>query len=181
MTGPHLFWIPPGDAGTYWTLDAMAALARQASRDPLTIFTVGAILRPSDIMRRPPPSDSWGTARQLREWLADRFAFLADPVGAGVFGHPDQDIELVRDPVILLREIQQTAQAHGDCDDAATLAAALTTAAGLPTRFRVVGFVPGGPFTHVYAEARTTHGWVDFDVTRPGVVPDVQRTDVVRV
>lgn len=117
----------------------------------------------------------------LRDWLARRFVFLPDPVGVGVFGEPGQDVELVRDPVWQVSQIDRYGTVAGDCDDAATLGAALGLAAGLPMRFQVVGFVTDGPFSHVWVDALTTRGWLNLDVTRRTDGPSVRRGAVWHV
>ena len=97
----------------------------------------------------------------IRRWLARRFEFESDPPG----------LELLKAPDVMLREWEDGGKFTGDCDDAAIMAAAVALAAGFRVRWVVVGFRPGGPFRHVYAEAWDGRRWVDFDVTRPAQFP----------
>lgn len=71
----------------------------------------------------------------------------------------------------MLNEWRLWGYATGDCDDAAILSAALALAMGLPVRWVLLGFSPGGAYRHVYAEACQGGRWVDFDVTKPAQFP----------
>lgn len=133
----------------------MRELARKALRQPLTIRAAERII-PPDV----PTADK---VFFLRDWLAQNWVFQPDPVG----------MELLRTPDFLLTEMGHGEPGRGDCDDVATLAAALGMAAGIPARFVLVSFGPGLPFTHVYCELLTAcNGWVELDVTRPAQVPE---------
>lgn len=109
------------------------------------------------------------TARELRRWLALHTYFLEDPEG----------VELVRDPTRMLAEIEQRGESGGDCDDVATLAAALGLASGFGVRLVLAGLAPTGPFAHVYAEVREPAGpsWTELDTVaeaqgiEPGWIP----------
>ena len=122
----------------------------------------------ADILGAIQPRDTYDEGRMLRTWLAGHFQFQADPVGVGVLGNVE-DIELLRDPVLMLQQIRDSYTAFGDCDDAAILASALALAAPVPfssVRYVLAGLDPSLPFTHVYAEVLTARGWLDLDVTR---------------
>lgn len=99
--------------------------------------------------------------RAIRSWLATHTRFVPDP----------DTVELVRTPPEQLRLQRAQGTAPGDCDDTATLAAALALALGQRVHFVVLGFfAPDAPFVHVYAEQSLGDDtWGDFDVTRtPG-------------
>ena len=98
---------------------------------------------------------------RIRAFLAAHVRFQLDPLG----------VELIRTPSYLLRQIEDTGRAEGDCDDVAVLGAALGMAAGIPARYVLVGLTPGDPFEHVYAELLTAWGPVDLDTTRPAQMP----------
>jgi len=68
-------------------------------------------------------------------------------------------VELVKTPEATLRT------GVGDCDDLATLLAALALLAGSDARLVTVGFRPDGVFTHVFCEALEpkTKRWVTLD------------------
>lgn len=168
-------WMPPGLWGTLVTLRRMADLARAGALTSLLRSTVAGMLDTSA------PTDSWERATLIRQWMAGRFVFLSDPVGAGVFGDVE-DIELLRSPVLMIQQIQQSGLTHGDCDDAAILGASLAraTVPSFPARFRVVSFDDGG-YSHVFTEVLTSRGWLDLDVTRGANAPSVVRTQTFNV
>lgn len=144
-------WIPEGHAGIDATVEEMARLARRES----VATPVVALAR---TMRR---SSGRATAARIREYLAERMRFEFDPF----------DVELVRSPSYLIREIERTGFASGDCDDVATLGAALALAARIPARYVLVGFSKAAPFEHVFTELLTEAGPVELDTTKPEQFP----------
>lgn len=109
-----------------------------------------------------------GGPAAIRSWLVRRFTFVPDPRG----------VELLKSPRYMLQEWEQDGEIRGDCDDAAILGASLALASGYRVRWILLGFHPGHPFKHVYAEASRDGGppWTDFDVTRPAQFPPGLRT-----
>lgn len=150
-----------GDYGSSQTLHRMRDLVNRSLSVPLVVETangIAALVAPRDYL---------GIAQAIRGWLTQHFRFVRDPVG----------VELVRDPVYMLRQWQANGYITGDCDDAAVLGAALGKADGIGARFVAVGFQPGGPLLHVFTilTGRRDSGMgslgpgVDLDVTRPAV------------
>lgn len=156
----------------------MAALAHSRQNDPLVKAAW------VDILGSVVPPTTYDEGQMLREWLGQHFQFVPDPVGPGVFGGTD-DIELLRDPLLMLQRIQSSYVAIGDCDDAAILGATLALAAPVPfsgVRFALVGLDANLPYTHVYTEILTVRGWLDLDVTRRSqYLPTIAKREVVRV
>lgn len=152
-TREWLGWIPPGDAGIEATVVEMRRLAREARASPLLQLTADRILAGSG-------SDAERAGR-LRVFLAERTVFEHDPPG----------LEWIRTPRNMLEEIRDRGAVTGDCDDVAVLAAALSHVAGFPVRFVLLGFEPGRPFEHVYAEVLADGRWRELDVTRPDQFP----------
>lgn len=145
-------WIAGGDVGALQTLNVMRDLARAALTDPAVIETAASVVRTVT------PRDQRGQFQALRAWMAARWRFLADPRG----------VELLREPRYMLDRIAADGVIQADCDDAATLGAALALVIGLPARFVAVGFRGGrGPLSHVFTEVLTPDGWRELDVTRP--------------
>lgn len=153
------FEIPAGEPGTVATLEVMAELAHEGARDRLLKqaarhivgYTTGSPL---------------GRARAIRAFLARHVRFYPDPF----------ELELVSAPRLQLEHIRTDGYVTGDCDDIATLGAALGLASGLPARFVVLAFDPSGPWEHVYTELRTPDGWAELDTSREmqRVPPDFQ-------
>lgn len=143
-----------GDAGTWQTVDAMRRLVYLAAADPVVRAWGVAIVRELQ------PRDYWSQAHAIRGFLRERVQFLDDPVG----------VELVHAPRKLLDDIEARYWTVGDCDDVATLAAALGAVVGLPSRFVLLAFgAPDAPFAHVFTElwAAVPGGgtWVELDTT----------------
>jgi len=155
-------WLPGGDVGVLQTVNAMRDVVRASLAAPVVRLTAEAAVEGAT-----DPVTQW---RLLRNWLATHTQFLADP----------PNLELVRTPVEQLRRIARDGIMRGDCDDVATLAAALTLALGRPARFAVLGFFqpgPATPYRHIFTEMQTAPDvWRDFDVTRrPGSLPASRR------
>lgn len=146
--------IPSGDAGTIATLRVMRDFARQAVRDPAQ--TIRAKAR--DLLSGVPPRQWVPEIRALHAFVRDSIRYTRDPV----------DVELVQTPEKTLEYGQ------GDCDDKATLLAALLSAAGHPAQFVAVG-LNGGPFSHVLVESQINRGWIPLETIidrEPGWWPD---------
>lgn len=143
-------WLPGGDAGILMTVAEMRRLANRAAPSIRAIAQQAA-------GGATDATDQW---HNLRDWLTIHTQFTPDP----------DDTELVRTPIEQLTRIAQSGVMRGDCDDVATLAAALTKALGRRARYVVLGFIepgPATPYRHVYAEMLTAPDvWRDFDVTR---------------
>jgi transglutaminase-like putative cysteine protease len=146
-----------GDAQTRATLRIMRDVANQSLVDPAVVETA------IDIVRYVDGRNTVQLARSIRAWLADRIRFLPDPLVDGDF---------LRTPRFLLNEIHSYGFARADCDDTATLAAALGKAAGLPARFVVLAFFDRrAPYAHVFTELETAEGWLECDVTESQSAP----------
>lgn len=151
-TVSRAFEIPWSHAGIEATVGHMRRLARAAAADPLLRETAAHIVQGE--------SSDVGRAQAIRSFLSDHVRFQPDPSG----------VELIRSPRLLLEQIADRG-ARGDCDDVATLGAALGMAVGIPARFKLLGFTPAGPFEHVYTELLTSQGPVELDTTRPAQMP----------
>jgi transglutaminase-like putative cysteine protease len=124
--------------------------------------------------------DPRAIANAIRLYVATRLAFVRDPIG----------FESLTPPLKHMLALDRYRVVGGDCDDAATLAAALGRALGLRAAFTVEAFDWGkgpSPFQHVYATLLPPAGqgsWsVKVDTTRDpqGLPPKVQRSKTVLV
>lgn len=144
--------LSPGRAGTVQTLRLMEALAERGARD-LRVRELAINLARSAGVR---PHDFLGEIAAQYQFVRDRVRFTRDPVG----------IELLQDPSATLGNLA------GDCDDKATLLAALLKSIGHPARlsFRVIGLDPREPatFGHVYVVARMGAHEIALDPTHAG-------------
>lgn len=122
-----------GSAGT--TLGRMAKNIRDGMSVPLVVETARQII--SSVK----PRDCVAQAKAIRAWVDKRFRFVRDPLG----------VELLETPGFHLSRIQRDGYVQGDCDDAATLCAALGMAVGLPATLHAIAFfTKDAPFAHVF-------------------------------
>ena len=152
--------VGEGDEGTATTVAHMSALAVASGRRPS--FRQWA----RTYSGGPPPWNARARVKRIRRLIATRVRFAWDPDG----------IEQVTAPARMAEEIDADGYTYGDCDDSATLGAALGIAVGLPARFTTVALSPGAPYSHVYAELRALGRWWELDTLREaqGIPPDFE-------
>lgn len=133
--------LPSGPAAIAKTLKIMSDLARAAIRAPTQYARMQAtkIYRDAGIGARQYTQE----ARALQTWVQQNVRYVRDPV----------DVELVQSPEVTLKILT------GDCDDQATLLAAMLAATGHPAQFVAVG-MNGAPFSHVLVETKIADKWV---------------------
>lgn len=125
--------IPNGYDGMRATLQVMKDFARASVANPEQIVRTKA----EQLVRNLPARQWFGEIRALQEFVRDEIRYLRDPV----------DMERVATPEMTLQIGQ------GDCDDKATLLAALLDSIGHPARFVALAF-NGEGFSHVLVETK---------------------------
>ncbi len=135
--------LPEGAAGIRATLDAMIRAARAAS----TTLEVRDLAE--SIIRNVPAKDYAGELTALQCWVRSNIRYTRDPYTA----------EALKTPAALLESPQ------GDCDDQATLIAALAMSVGFPARMVAIGTVAPMVFEHVYAEVKLGTLWLSVETT----------------
>lgn len=156
-----LAMIPEGAAGIRATLDAMIRAARAAS----TTLEIRDLAE--SIVVAVPSKDYYSEIRAIQQWTKAHIRYTRDPITT----------ETLKLPHALLTNPQ------GDCDDQATLVAALAMAIGFPARFVAIGVHDPSVFEHVYAEVKLGDEWVSVETTEPvgiGWQPDNVRAKMVR-
>jgi hypothetical protein len=148
----HIQW---GDSGNYSTLRVMRRLARQQCHHP--------VVRARAAFLTMDASSADHAIQSIRSYMAG-FPFVEDP-------EPD---EVVWEPQLLIRAydagvLGRQGNIGPDCDDQATLGAALGMACGFQARFVAIAFVDkGAPLSHVYTELSPDGvTWTELDSTRP--------------
>jgi hypothetical protein len=96
------------------------------------------------IVRKLQPKDYLGEILAVRYFVAERVRYSNDALG----------VEQVQDPQRMAEEIIKHGNAVGDCDDIATLIAALCRQLGRECEFVVVGFGAPGSYSHVFARVK---------------------------
>jgi transglutaminase-like putative cysteine protease len=113
-----------------------------------------------------------------KDYLSELLALFHVVCRAVRYMRDPRTVELVKTPEATL------ATSVGDCDDMATLLAALLLLAGFLVRFVTVGFRSDGSFTHVYVEAfePRRQRWVALDpVAGPRTAAMLARTKSARI
>lgn len=157
----QLSGIPSGVAGTRQTLKIMARLVKDYRTNP-TIRNVAA-----DMVQHLPGMSFHGEAKTLFDWVQRNVRYLQDV----------NDVETIQAPDVTLQD------RRGDCDDQATLLAALLESIGHPVRFVAIGYTNPSEFDHVFVETRIGDTWEGCDTTVPeayfGWSPEPPYTDDV--
>lgn len=139
-----LFSISDGPRGTRQTLRLMAQLVREATRNTPAIRN-----RAADLVAFVPGQGFREQARLLFQFVRDQIRYLGDVNGVETIQAPDVTLSL----------------GYGDCDDKATLLAALLESIGHPARFVAVGFGAPGEFDHVFLETKIGSDWIPMETT----------------
>lgn len=135
------------------TISVMRRYARAGATNPLVRRIAASIIATSD------PHDSLMHAQQIGDWVSQHVQFLRDP----------SDIERIESPWSMLADIGASYYTVGDCDDSATLVAALGLSVGLTAMFVTVGLdEPNALPSHVYTALKGPGmpGWWDVDPAR---------------
>jgi transglutaminase-like putative cysteine protease len=139
-----LLGIPSGPRGIATTVRVMRDIARHFQTNLLVRERAAALTQHL-------PQKAWAEqVEALHRYVRDGIRYLPDP----------EDSELVQTPVVTMQ------LEHGDCDDKATLLAALLKSIRHPARYVAVGYEPG-KFSHVYVETRIGERWIPLETTAP--------------
>lgn len=174
-------WIATGDPGVRETLQIMQRVVHAAIADPSFVWWA------RELVNDCPPRQELCCAQTIREYVRRSVWFCRDPLG----------VENITPPLEHMRKLRGNYGGHvlGDCDDAATLSAALGMAVGLPAQFQALAFgrpddPPGtvytdvnAPYMHVYTTLMADGVWHEMDTTRPDQMlpPTIVRRLTMRV
>lgn len=134
--------------GAIQTLRVMRDLARASLREPAQRVRETALAIISS-------SQGWtAEVRAIQQWVQENIRYVRDPID------DTGGVELVQTP-------QKTLDyAAGDCDDQATLTAALLSSIGHPARFIAVGF-NGEGLSHVLTQTKIGDCAVSVETIQP--------------
>lgn len=140
-------WIPPGPEGTRRTLEIMRELSRTASLQSLRVRDLAARLQ---------------TPQNLDNFLRQVWRVVPDPPDAEWIATPDRQLATYDARGFL----------GGDCDDAATLAAAVVRAQNCTCWFVAVRMTTDFEFSHVFLRACVgMNGWMPNTIDIDPIVP----------
>lgn len=148
-TTATLHALPAGNAGVRATLNLMRELVRHYKKD-LNIRNLAA-----QIVSPLQQKNFVGEVKRLHGFVRDNVRYVRDIHGVETIQTPPKTLEF----------------GYGDCDDKATLLAALLESIGHPTRFVAIGMQPG-KLSHVYVETligpnRSPDSWIGLETTEP--------------
>ena len=137
---------PEGVAGSLHTVALMRSMVEASKIAP-------EVLQAShSIVGLAPQHGEESEARTLFEFVRDDVRYVPDVLG----------VETLTEPAYVLQRLS------GDCDDKATLLAALLESVGRPTRFVLAGYTPGNrEFEHVYLQTLVNGEWITADPSVP--------------
>lgn len=137
--------LSAGKRGTAETVSIMARLAmgEDGARSTRIRDLAVAIVRDAGV----PAKDYLGEVIAVHRWVQECIRYTRDPVGQETIQTPTHTAFVQR---------------AGDCDDFATLEAALLGALGHPSRFVTIGQT-NRAFSHVYLEAQVRGRWIPLD------------------
>ena len=140
----QLAGLPEGIDGVRATLGIMRQLVKAFRVHPRILELARQIIEgvPQKAFAR--------EAEAIFKWVRSNIRYTQDIDG----------VETLQSPIATLDS------KHGDCDDQATLLAALLNAAGHPARFVAIGFEPDR-FEHVIVETLVGDQWLPADTTEP--------------
>lgn len=148
---PHVLAdLPDGVDAIRATLKYMVKFARKYDHDMSVVDAARRILKEQRIGER----DWSGEIAALQRWVRDGVRYVRDPKGAEMVQTPPRTLTILT----------------GDCDDKATLLAALLGSIGFATRFLAIGF-DGGAYSHVLPEVRLGTRWIPLETIVPGAAP----------
>jgi transglutaminase-like putative cysteine protease len=147
--------LPSGDAGTTKTLELMRAFAQQGAKElGVREAAIGAVRAAGA-----PEHDPVAQLGALHRFVRDQIMFVGDIAGVETLQSPRYTLSV----------------RAGDCDDRATLLAALARSIGIPVdlKFKAIAANPAAPatFSHVYVVARLKGQDIALDPTYHGTPP----------
>jgi transglutaminase-like putative cysteine protease len=166
-------WIAKSDSQAKLTLSQMQRYVRRALLDHDWVWFARDVAARHGVDTRSPIA----VANFVRDFVARVVHFSPDPVGIENITPPAEHLEALQDAL----DVGGSGFIIGDCDDAATLSAALAGAFGVPARFTIRAFDWGrgpSPFQHVFTTLLPRGGApVDVDTTRDAqhFPPKIQR------
>lgn len=160
--------VPYGDPGVDQSVQLMASYVDTSLDTPEVIYFARQLAVRAGVRQQ------YTQALAIKNFLARTWRFVDDP----------NDRDLFVEPAEAIRQYSALGLMMGDCDEAATLGAALGRAVGMSAQFVVYSFDNiDPPGQHIFAVLLTNDNRaVSLDITRPpGPVPVPTRTMVVDV
>jgi hypothetical protein len=136
--------IPAGERGTDVTVGKIIDHVHASLRRPVVRLSAIGILNSAQVQNKNTPA----AVAALYRYVSRNIRYIPDPL----------DVETIQDPEATLKI------RAGDCDDHATVLAALAASIGVPVRFRVIG-PSADNFQHIFPELYVSGRWIPADTT----------------
>lgn len=137
--------INDGMAGIWQQVDRMGDYVREFSAHPEVVDFARTLVLSC------PARDLKCEIATIHAFVLSRVRFIQDPTRR----------EVISTPLKMIDDIEDKGRTSGDCDELATLEAALLAAAGIRPRFRFGG--EGEEIYHVWVQAQFGEAWVDLE------------------
>ena len=142
--------IGHNDVSIYRTAIRMAALVKQFSPLPLirqrVEFIIGSI----------PAYDYYNEVNAIFTYVQNNMRYTKDPL----------NWEYIKQPDVMLAEIDQNGYCAGDCDEFAVLGLTFARSIGCHTAIKIASYSPDREFSHVYGMVYVNNTWLVFDAIK---------------
>ena len=129
--------VSNGLNGNIDTIEVMRKMARDYSRHDLVKRLATNIIHYYKI----PSHHYFEEARAIGQFVKEHVRYVKDPVG----------MESLQAPDMMIRMMEESGYAMGDCDDMSLLIASLLMSIGIHPKFRAVRYHPNCPhYNHIY-------------------------------
>ena len=140
--------LPGGNAGVRRTLEVLRGLRDKYAQDisirQAAEKIVAGLVADNDVS---------GQVDRVTQFVKNKVRYMRDPLAW----------EYVKTPDTMLKQINDTGNTYGDCDDHVLLMNTLLNTLGIKTRFTAV-VINGSPtFNHVISSVLIGRDWVDID------------------
>ncbi len=155
-SGWRLSGILPGDAGIIQTVHKIRSLVQWSLSNAPEVRS-----KAEELTSGLPERDERSEVEAIYHYVLRHFRYVHDPL----------NVEMVKSPEVIQREINGTGFFNGDCDDATTYLAALLESIGIPVDAAIIS-KPGSPdsaYCHIYPVAKTRSGDIPLETTVRGV------------
>jgi hypothetical protein len=162
--------LPDGDAGIYATVKKIKDDIYAAIRDHYVRLWAERVITGVQ------GHDVWGEVLACHAFVKQNVWYVRDIA----------DIETIKPPATLLREIEYYGHARDDCDGMTALLLSLLKSLGHQVRLKVTSYLPSQEFSHVYGMVWLDNEWVAVDTIFSDLevgdeMPNIMRHELIEV
>lgn len=142
--------IGQSDISIYRTCIRMAGIIKQFAPVPYIRQRVESIIGTVSAY------DSIGEVEAIYKYVQNNLRYTRDPL----------NWEYIKQPDVMLAEIDQNGFSAADCDEYVVLGLTLCRSIGFPTAIKIASYTSDREFTHVYGMVLVHNQWVVFDAIK---------------